>query len=323
MMRVSWFLLFLLVMSCGKIEKSRERLAYEKAAALLETGDRPARTQGAMALLDICCRNGETEVGKIARDKLSLLVRDGSQFPVGTLITGTSSPCLNYLSNQITDACSLGCAGEDRSTLLVALSIVEPTPRIVNSIVRQLEASFDPTQPGFTADSSERDELMRTPQEQVRGTAIETIGSLGEDELLLLAPILAAHQNPRMREIIALGFERALENGRVEAPELLATLRKAEDDLDATVADVARRTADRYEAQKDDPENAVERVTGPLAIKYGAIRMLAVRRFSCRAANADGALASYVEQDASLRPLVTEARALRRRRCAALTARSK
>jgi hypothetical protein len=130
-----------------------------------------------------------------------------------------------------------------------------------------------------------------------------------------LVKIIRVHQKPGMRIAVMKAIGEAIQTAPLDYPELLVALDTAANDVDSEVARVAREVAGRYRSQRRDAaENAVERL-GRMPFAPVTLRMLAVRRFSCRASTAEGLLRELAADDPVLSESVQRAISLRRDRC--------
>lgn len=279
---------------------------HEAAVALRE---RPDDRRAIERIAELCCFTNLDEACP-----LLATIFERHAIPLDELVLRTGETCLNRIPDAVTEACNLGCSPEEKRWLLSATNSMDPSAKIMEMSFAFLESSFDPLEPGYIACTSERDAALRTPQEQVRDEAVQTIARLGDEELEKMATWLA-HKNPRVRIELLRAFDEAVHLAPVHSPVLENELVLAHADHDERVAEVARGVSDAYltQARHTPRELLVERL--PLNAA-DAIRILAVRRFACFAPNAEAILAAYAASQPRYRPYVEHAIVLRRRRCA-------
>jgi hypothetical protein len=259
-------------------------------------------------MAELCCRGNLDE----ACSYLSTAF-EAHAVPLGELVMDTGALCLDRISDSVAKACKSGCSPDEKRWLLWAANSMTPTSKLIDMSLTFLESSFDPREPGYFADKAERDGFLRTPQEQVRDEAVRTIARLGDEELEQLG-VMLADRNPRLRIEMLSAFDEARLLAPVHAPKLHFDLEIAREDTDERVAKLAGKVAEAYFTEPRTPASAaIEHL--PIDVS-DAIRMLAVRRFSCFARSAEAVLQGYATREPRYKADVDAAIALRRRRCA-------
>lgn len=314
-LRRSWCcLLVAAVVACNNPPRQPtldERL--ERALTDARGDSRWRREQGGAALVGMCCEHAVTR----ACDEVSRLLRDDSAVSPGNVVGAADPRCLNQISSILLTACTERCSADASGGIVSALASIDPSSEVTAALLRQLEQAFDPAQRGAVAETSERDAVMRTPQEQVRDFVALSIANLGEDDLGPIVSAIAAHPRKDVRRVLLEGIGHAIDEAPLRLPELLVALDAAATDPDPVVAALGEELAHRYRRQFTRPfRRAPESYVDAIARDSDAMRVLSVRRFSCYASNAEGVLRELAAAEPERRRQFEHAIELRRRRCA-------
>jgi hypothetical protein len=209
---------------------------------------------------------------------------------------------LQFPPANIARLCWEGCGHHARSMLVNMLGELDPSPEIRDALLHQL----------------------RLPSEGSRDDADTDVGvalalaDTGEAELALVVDSLLS-SNQRSRKAAMMAFSYALQKAPLELPSLLLALEALEKDNDPELALGAQMNTDRYRRWS---AKSVEQAVAELMLieklddKRNAIRMLAVRRFSCSAKTAEEALAQLArDPDPDMAVAAKHAIELRAKRC--------
>jgi hypothetical protein len=318
-------ILLVLVLACERSSPSTRQRIYEKALAELRSSSVPTRAQGARTMVLGCCfenffdsttnpgadpflqkvcaqvrRLLETETEPLVMEKLILPINLSADRP----------HCYaDFPSSIVLGLCQTGCRARARVGLAMMLRALDPSPEIAAALVHQLEVPDDA--------SLVPDPLDLTASEQDIDDAVAVaLADAGEPDL---GPILAALTSPlpRVRRGATKAIWFAMElRPPLEMPELGAALEELQTDSDPETAEHARAAARLYRSLgKQSPDEHVSWLVNEND-KRLAIRMLAVRRFSCRAATAADALAQLSgNADPGIAAAARRAIAFRAQRC--------
>ncbi len=306
-----------LVASCDGSPTADPNVVYGRALLGLSSADENTRWDAASEMASMCCEQN-SEVGARACERISdLLVAQPDWSNTRKLVfTRGVLDCMGERRERVIPAlCRSGCTPKERSFVLFEFGALDPSPELDTAILDHLFWATDPTAPGAIAETSERDRDMRTPQEQLRADVVSVIRNLGEDDL---EPLLAAlrHADPLTKRVAFEAIEEAIDRGPLESPFILDTLETAANGPDLVLAATANRVAAAYRNQpRENPDQVVERWLrrdGTLHVRL--IRMLWVRRFSCRASTADRVLRTLLDEPSDVDD-AARALAFRARRC--------
>lgn len=215
--------------------------------------------------------------------------------------------------SSVAHLCREGCADYTRKLLPTVLGSLDPSPEIVAALLHQLTLPLDETiLPGMAPYPVSEDDLDFAIAAQ--------LATMGEPDLW---PVLAAlaSPNPRMRRGAALTFYLALQGdqGPLDMPALLPALERLEADSDPQTAYWAARAGRAYRWWSKSADEVVASLA-QRTDKRPAIRMLAVRRFSCRTRAAGEILAHLtIDPDPRVAGAARGAIAFRAKRCAGLS----
>ncbi len=318
-----WLVLALIIVACSS-ESRRDSIEqrYWQADRGERSEDPELRRGAAREMASICCDRSAAAAGYRSRacTSVSLGLRYGDDrtrlmVKAVAIETGVLA-CFERVSPE--DCASVGCPPDLRESLVYQLEQDEPSCGVMHEIMEHMRSSVDPAQPGRIADTSERDQFMRTPQEQLRDATRSAIATFGEEELEC-AIHEVWHPDPLIRRAVIEGIEGAMRLAPLDSAPILAALDKAAKGLNQEVASLAERVAAAYRKQgfgQVDAERAVERLRTSHSL-HESIRLLSVRRFSCRANTAEDALGELAaNKDLSVASAAKQALVLRRRRCA-------
>jgi hypothetical protein len=211
---------------------------------------------------------------------------------------------LQFPPASIARLCREGCGSRARFQLVHILRLLDPSPEIVKALLHQSQLPSE-NPPAYDDDDIDVSVAL-------------ALADAGEPELMLVVDLLVG-SNQRMRKVAADAFFRALEKAPLELPALLVALDAVEKGSDPKLALTAGMTADRYrrwaEKSVDDSLAELLRVE-TLDDKLTVIRMLAVRRFSCRAKSAEGTLTQLSrDPDPDVAAAAKHSIAFRAKRC--------
>lgn len=251
---------------------------------------------------------------KACREVRRLLETEAEPVVMENLITPnvrTDQPhCYAHFPSPIVlRLCRTGCRAWLRVQLAMMLKSLDPSPEIVAALVHQLEVPDDT--------SLVPHPLALRSEKNIDDAVARALADAGE---LDLGPVLAAlaSPSPRVRRGATLAVFLAMElKGPLDMPGLLPALEKLLADPDPETATMAGWAVRSYRLwAKESPDEHVSWLINEQNNKHLAIRMLAVRRFSCLAKTAADALARLsTDPDPGIAAPARRAIAFRAERC--------
>ncbi|MBA3394315.1 MAG: hypothetical protein H0T89_16840 [Deltaproteobacteria bacterium] len=190
------------------------------------------------------------------------------------------------------------------------LQALDPSPEIVAALVHQLEVPDDTSLVPDPLD-------LRTSEKDIDDAVARALAEAGEPDL---GPVVAAlaSPSPRVRRGATKAVSHAMaRKGPLDMPGLLPALEKLLADPDPETASWARAAVRSIRLlAKESPDEHVSWLVNEQNNKHLAIKMLAVRRFSCLAKTAADALARLsTDPDPRIAAPARRAIAFRAERC--------
>ncbi len=288
--------LLLFVLACEKPSPSTQQRVFEAALAEVRSTSVATRASGARTMVSGCCWDGFFasttnpsddsfqrkscgEARRLLETETEPLVMEKLIMPL-TFSAGRPHCYADFPSSIVLRLCRTGCRASARVNLAMMLKELDPSPELVAALVHQLEVPDDDTLFPDPLD-------LPASEKEIDGAVSIALAEAGEPDL---GPVFAALEStsPRVRRGATMAVQFA---GPLDMPELIPALEKLEADLDPETAKWAAGAIRTYRLwEKKLPDEHVSRLLAQKD-KRLAIRMLAVRRFSCRAETAADALA--------------------------------
>lgn len=252
----------------------------DESIAALSSGSVEQRGSAAGDIAYVCCdlTPDDWQVGRsrvrprACRALAQLLETERDPEVLARVLTRETPSCHAVIPTQtILDLCRLGCTPRVRTMVHDWLAGVDPSPELVRAILAQLHSPPDGVDPHAYASAFTR-----------------ALWKFGEADL---APVveLMSDPDPFVRDIAVTTFSHALGRGPLDLPEALEALERVAKDPneDEVLASYAEVIAASYRRMlRESPNATVVRFIEDGDLDYGEIRMLATRRFSCKAISA-------------------------------------
>jgi hypothetical protein len=328
---------FTFAFACGSPPPSELQREFETLRDEARSRNTLTRASGAGSLVMLCCdhdilhptRNPASNpyLVKACNEVRRLLETETEPLVMQSLITWNihTDPrphCYaDFPSSVVVRLCRSGCGAFARGSLASMLGQLDPSPEIVAALVHQLEVPDDPSlEPALNDLPAWQNQLAN--EEYVDSHVAGAISKAGEPDLGIVVAALGS-PSPRVRRGAAQALYLAKIWGPLEMPELIPAFEKLDADPDLKIADMARsilvslRSDERRSSEEQVAVLAEKAETRDRSAVLEVIRMLAVRRFSCRTTTAVDAL-THLSRDADRRIAAAVRRAitLRAERCA-------
>lgn len=220
----------------------------------------------------VCCQTAGPRTPRLrpqACHALAQVLEERDPELVETVLSLETPSCHAAIPVEtILGLCSGGCTPYVRTWMHDWLEGADPSPEVVKAILAQIHPPPDGVDPHGHS-----------------GALTRALGSFGEDDL---GPVvdLMSDPDPFVRDVAVNALGNAIGEGPLDLPEALAALEQAKNDPEEALASYAETIAGMYGYRRESPNETVVRFIADGELTYAEIRMLAVRRFSCKAISA-------------------------------------